>query len=643
MMFDVTPNSLKVFIECVKDARPAKHLELVESRAGSVVSERDLGVGSVASESVLEKALGSVELTLEQRRVLDEVSGGTSGIFFTGSAGTGKSFVLQTLKKVLNPAVTAFTATTGVAAVALGGTTVQSWSGLSQSILEMIEGLSPPTPRELAAFMVKELSRKKDAVARWRKTNTLVVDEVSMMSAPLMDALELCGRVVRNNKGVAFGGLQVVLAGDFFQLPPVFRGGTGGTAGGGRFAFQARCWPSVIKSSISLSRVFRQGEDSEFISLLNEARRGRVSPEHAKLLERRWCAKLELPPGVLPTKLATHRTDVDSENLSALEKLPGKMHEFHAEDTFRGPSTMAKALSANCPAPPLLGLKVGTQVILTKTLDPARGLVNGARGAVKHFLGERDGGWPVVVFSKAGTSVETVVSPTVWEVSLSGGGGWACRKALPLALAWSLSIHKSQGLTLDAVEMSLSRVFECGQAYVALSRAVSLSKFSLSELFNPSCIRAHPDVVAFMDVLEKGSKKLDSRSSVDGTLSAAIRKDAPSPHHNHKTSQRTSPIKGFAAHILKASLLHPNKIPPPPPPPQGSPRLPAKASFTAFLSPKKQSLQPPSLSPHTSIQKQRGGGLTLKSFFNPRPLPLRDPVPKSPNLSPPMKMSRMSS
>ncbi len=489
-------------------------------------------------------------LTPEQRAVLAAVASGR-GVFFTGSAGTGKSLVLRHLRVGLDPAVTAFTASTGVAAVALGGTTVHAWAGLSPGALEAVEGgaegggCGGALPQ-----LLRELRRRREAVARWRRTRTLVVDEVSMLSAPLLDALDFFGRALRECEDKPFGGLQVVLAGDFFQLPPVGRGGAPK-----RFAFQARCWGAAVPLCVQLTRVFRQGEDGSFVALLAQVRRGTVSPECEAALAARWRAPLPLAAGVLPTRLHTHRADVDAENAAALAQLPGEARVFSAADAVFGPPSNGALLAAGCPAAAKLSLKVGAQVLLTKTLDAGAGLVNGARGVVTGFgeEGGGGGGFPRVRFLPAGGSgapaLELIVRPEVWEVSV-GGVLVATRRALPLDLAWTISIHKSQGMTLDAVEMSLARVFEVGQAYVALSRARSLATLSLTDRFEKDVVKAHPAVVAFYEALGRGGVGAPAPPG-DGVREAPLPARAP-------TLPPPPP--------LPRSRLSPPRAAPPPPP-----------------------------------------------------------------------------
>jgi hypothetical protein len=482
-----------------------------------------------ASSSSSPSPAAATTLTVEQNAVLDAVREGHS-VFFTGSAGTGKSLVLTLLRRQLPAWSTTFTASTGIAATAIGGATLHSWAGIGAAALTAMEDMGGSGNPDALAALVETVKKRRDAAARWRSTRTLVCDEISMVDAGLFDALDAVGRALRGNSS-PFGGLQLVLSGDFFQLPPVGSHSSssssaagGGGGGGKRFAFQAAAWPRAISRCILLTKVFRQAEVS-FAAMLDEIRWGRVSPATVEVLEGRWNAILDVDDDdddgsarggkaaaqIQATKLATHRADVDSENSERLRRLPGETVTFNAVDTGGGGGGGGGGgpgggggggggglalLESACPAPKQISLKVGAQVILTKTLDQNAGLVNGARGVVLSFAGGATRS-PLVRFVRG---LEVVIRPELFTVTIAGTTV-ACRRQLPLGLAWALSIHKSQGMTLDAVEMSLARVFEYGQAYVALSRVRSLEGLSLMERFRPSFVRAHPDVIAFYERL----------------------------------------------------------------------------------------------------------------------------------------------
>ncbi|XP_047738595.1 ATP-dependent DNA helicase PIF1 isoform X1 [Hyalella azteca] len=410
----------------------------------------------------------AILLSIEQKKVLHAVKEGFN-VFFTGSAGTGKSFLLKKVIGMLPPDATAVTASTGVAACHLGGTTLHSFAGI---------GSGEATLEQCIAQ-----ARKPAVLRNWRLCQHLVVDEISMVDGKYFQKLEAVARAVRNSDK-PFGGIQLIVCGDFLQLPPVSRTNTA------TFSFQTSAWRSSIQRTIELTAVRRQ-DDQVFIDLLQEIRMGRCSETHAALLRNTAENKLSRD-GILATKLCTHKEDVSHINKRHLEQLPGQTKLFTATDT----EGYTKMLDIQTPVPKLLQLKVGAQVMLLKNLSVAEGLVNGSRGIVQSFAAS---GFPVVKFA---CGVRREVGEERWQVRGGGGSLHVTRRQLPLKLAWAFSIHKSQGMTLDLVEMSLSRVFEAGQAYVALSRARNLAGLRVLD-FSPSCIKANPTVLKFYRALQE--------------------------------------------------------------------------------------------------------------------------------------------
>ena len=415
-------------------------------------------------------------LTDEQQRVLEAALSGKS-LFFTGGAGTGKSFLLRSILQRMPKETTFATASTGVAACQVGGVTVHHWAGI---------GSAERSVAELAAMA----SRKRGA--QWQAARCLIIDEVSMLDGDVFDKLEAVARRVRNNQR-PFGGLQLILSGDFFQLPPVSPGGHF------KFAFEAESWARCVPLSVELTRVFRQ-RDPQFVAALNEVRLGVCSDATRRLL--RGCIGRRLDGGggggggdgaggeggIGATRLFTHLRECERLNEAKLAELPGEPLVFRARDTARDDAALAQ-LRASCGAPAELRLKHSAQVLLTKTLDASQGLVNGARGVVVKFLARTN---PVVRFDGG---AELVIRPESFTIS-QGGAVVAARSQLPLAHGWALSIHKSQGMTLERVQLSLGRVFECGQMYVALSRCTSLEGLSLTDI-DFTRLQAHPKALAF--------------------------------------------------------------------------------------------------------------------------------------------------
>lgn len=257
----------------------------------------------------------------------------------------------------------------------------------------------------------------------------------------------------------------MILCGDFLQLPPVtktdFKSRPLSSMPGKRFCFQSDSWKNSVGISYELKIVHRQ-KDAEFVKMLNLLRIGHVNDDITNRLLATSRQQIE-SNGILATQLCSHTNDANSINESCLRKLEGESKMFQAEDSD---ATSIKQLDSQVPAPGRLELKIGAQVMLLKNVNVSNGLVNGARGIIVSF----QSGSPVVRFRN---KREYMAKPEKWVIK-TPLGGVLTRKQVPLKLAWAFSIHKSQGLTLDCVEMSLSKVFEAGQAYVALSRAQSL-------------------------------------------------------------------------------------------------------------------------------------------------------------------------
>jgi ATP-dependent DNA helicase PIF1 len=265
-------------------------------------------------------------------------------------------------------------------------------------------------------------------------------------------------------------------------------------------AQKANCWRDCIDQTIQLTKIKRQ-TDNLFIGLLEEIRFGRCTPRTVSIFETNKHLVFT-DQSIRPTRLCTHKDDVDFINTRELESLPHAKREFRAIDTdalgHENTPHLNKLLSALCPAREQLTLKPHAQVMLIKNLDVANSLVNGSRGTVVGFDAERNH-LPIVRFMNG---AEMTMKYDSWTYKVSASGTLVTRKQLPLQLAWAISIHKSQGMTLDCVEISLSRAFECGQAYVALSRAKSLQNLKIVD-FDPSAIRAHETVLKFYDKLKR--------------------------------------------------------------------------------------------------------------------------------------------
>ncbi|XP_037820816.1 ATP-dependent DNA helicase PIF1 [Lucilia sericata] len=452
----------------------------------------------------------SVKLCQEQMEVLKACVSGKN-VFFTGSAGTGKSFLLRKIISALPPDGTVATASTGVAACLIGGVTLHAFAGIGGG--------------DATLQRCYELASRPANAQAWRKCKRLIIDEISMVDGQYFDKIEAVARHIRRNDR-PFGGIQLVLCGDFLQLPPVIKREENLSGGGSqtppqRFCFQSSAWEKCVEYVYELKEVHRQS-DPEFIKILNHLRIGHCNEEIAKRLVATSKQTIE-GNGILATQLCSHTNDANSINESKLENLPGDKVLFRAEDSD---ALMTKQLDSQVQAPSQLYLKINAQVMLLKNINISAGLVNGARGVVVRI----DKGVPVVKFKN---NTEYACKHEKWIIKTPSGGA-VTRRQVPLKLAWAFSIHKSQGLTLDCVEMSLSKVFEAGQAYVALSRAKSLDSVRILD-FDAKQVWANAQVLQYYKLFRRrlldttmiplGTKNKEERKK-DGTakVSSALAK-----------------------------------------------------------------------------------------------------------------------
>lgn len=385
---------------------------------------------------------------MTQQQALDIMMQGES-VFLTGPAGSGKTYVLnQFITQATNKnSVVAVTATTGLAATHLHGTTIHTWSGI---------GIRD----ELEPDFFENMRRDRKKIIKG--TDILVIDEVSMLHDYRLDMVdEVCRHVRKSDQ--PFGGIQIVLCGDFFQLPPVNRRGS--REGG--FVVHSRAWEQLDPIVCYLEEQHRQ-EDDAFLDILTALRAGDVRRRHAEaLLER---VDIELPSHHDITELHTVNVDVDKINATKLAALKGEEHTYPASTA--GTQNYVETLLRSCVASQSLVLKKGSLVMFIKN-DSERRYVNGSLGTVTGF--EKATGYPMVTLH---SGRKLVVEPDTWELK-DGDVKRASLAQIPLRLAWAITVHKSQGMTLDAAKIDLRRAFVEGMGYVALSRVKSLDTLSL--------------------------------------------------------------------------------------------------------------------------------------------------------------------
>lgn len=382
-------------------------------------------------------------------------------VFLTGEPGAGKSYTVNAYVAYLRShgIDVAVTASTGIAATHIGGMTIHSWSGIG-----IASSLSEHDLREMAG---------RDKLAkRIKATKVLIIDEISMLDGRMLTCVERVCRAVRGSM-MPFGGIQVVFVGDFFQLPPVSR------ENDVLFAFDSHAWKDAAPTICYLHEQHRQ-EDAEFLSILAAIRTGEVTDGHRETLASRQSSMMEEI-----TKLFSHNTDVDRINTAELRKLPGTSATFIAK--HRGAKPLVETLFRGCLSPERLELKIGAKVMFTKN-DPEKSVVNGTTGTVTMF--QRGSNFPIVQLVSGRV---VVAEPMDWSM-VADGAPLATISQIPLRLAWAMTVHKSQGMSLDAAYVDLSSAFAFGQGYVALSRVRTLSGLHLGGI-NERALMVDPVVL----------------------------------------------------------------------------------------------------------------------------------------------------
>ena len=415
---------------------------------------------------------------MTQKEALDILKMGHS-VYLTGEAGAGKTHVLNQYiawlrEHDIEPAVTA---STGIAATHLGGGTIHSWSGIG--IRERISEAD-----------LDKMEQKRPLYKRLNETRVLIIDEISMLSGEFFDMCDQVLQYLRRNEE-PFGGMQIVCSGDFFQLPPVTKGNHEY-----RYAFESEAWNKLNPVMCYLAEQHRH-EEGKFLEILSAIRNQEVVKEVYDLLSLRKDARAKHADNI--TRLFTHNQDVDSLNEKRLSQLPGKEETFEMQTAGR--AQYVEQLIRGCLAPELLRLKKGAEVMFVKN-DPLHQYVNGTRGKVIKFK-EKE----VIVETQAGETIH--VTPASWKRE-EDGKILAEITQIPLRLAWAITVHKSQGMTLDEAEIDLSQCFVPGQGYVALSRVRKLEGLYLRG-FNQMAVTVDDRIAAADGTFRKRSNLAKER------------------------------------------------------------------------------------------------------------------------------------
>lgn len=394
---------------------------------------------------------------MNQTKALNILKAGKN-VFLTGSAGAGKTYTLnqyiQYLKSRKIPV--AVTASTGIAATHMNGMTIHTWAGIG-----IKDSLSK---QDLEAMKDRKYLRE-----HLENAKVLIIDEISMLHAKQLDMVNEVLKYFKGND-LPFGGIQVIFSGDFFQLPPV---GESSETNREKFAFMAKAWVEAGLLVCYLSEQFRQS-DSVLDDILNEIRSGSVSDKSIALLEATKNNELDAAAAAMATKLYTHNMNVDAINQKHLTALKAKSGIFKAET--KGNAKLQEMLKNTVRTDEKLELKIGAKVMFIKN-NYEKGYINGTLGEVVGFASHEEHGTLPNVRLRNGT--ELLVEPETWSIEDESGKVLAAFKQVPLRLAWAITIHKSQGMTLEAAEIDLRNTFERGQGYVALSRLKELSGLCL--------------------------------------------------------------------------------------------------------------------------------------------------------------------
>jgi hypothetical protein len=401
-----------------------------------------------------------------------------NNVFITGSAGTGKTYLLNKFTFYLKSRkiIPTIVAPTGIAASHLQGQTIHSFFSLG-------------IRNEIDDYFIESLLEKKYLQTRFSKLKVLIIDEISMVSPEIFTSMDKILRAFKQND-LPFGGVQTILSGDFFQLPPINR-----VNSDKRFAWQSPSWKALDLKTCYLQKKFRQ-DDDVLISILDEIRCGDVSSNSYDILNSRHHKDLDID--FTPTKLYTHNIDVDRINNDELSRINNPAHTFQYES--EGTAKNIQMIFKSSLVAEEMTLKKDAVVMFIKN-NPELGFINGTTGVVVDF--DKQTQLPIVKTSY-GSLIRLKLED--WTMENDKGNIVAKVSQIPLKLAWAITIHKSQGMTLDSAQIDLSKTFEVGQGYVALSRIKNIDGLRLMGL-NEKALSVDPLILHIDDRIKAASQK----------------------------------------------------------------------------------------------------------------------------------------
>ena len=435
-------------------------------------------------------------------------------IFITGPGGTGKTRLIQHIVDNANEdgKRVQLCSMTGCSALLFNrkAKTVHSWAGI---------GLAKGENNKIISRVCKSRYKKKN----WKSIDILIIDEVSMMSLKIFTILDEIGRIVRK-KDIPFGGIQVIFAGDFYQLPPV---GDMDDRESNQFCFESKIWNRVFNNQVELTKIFRQ-KDEKYIKILNEIRIGKIHKSTILTLNKYIGRNIDPNSVIQPTRLYPLKRTVQLLNQTQMDKIKENEYNytykriddismikkannidinksFDQKRKIMEQDFMLKNLNCN----EQLTLKTGSQVmcIVNLDMDGIKPICNGSQGIVIKI--EKD--IPIVKFNNG---LIRKMGHHFWESENIPGVGIS---QIPLILSWAITIHKSQGVTLDMAEIDIgSGIFECGQSYVALSRVKNLDGLYLKS-FDPRKIIIHKKVNEFYNKI-MNKTKIDNKEQSTSTI-----------------------------------------------------------------------------------------------------------------------------